>query len=219
VLTVVAIGLLTLSAARAVHWSLHRIDAIGRPAAFPAVTVAATMLAAAGCLVPVVRHAQLERILSGAAGRIVGSPVRVHCQTVGGSMVDLSGDLGHVRFGPDGVPEHEAVVKREQCQDIRRWRAGDRGAPTREQAIAVHVLTHESMHMSGITSEAATECAAVQRDAAMVWALGGTPSQAVTLAGRYWREVYPMLADGYRSADCRPGGAMDERIFDPPWAQ
>lgn len=218
-LSIVAIGMVALSLARTGHWCLHRVDAIGRPNTFPAVTVVAALLAAAGCALPVVMHAQLERTLSDAATRIVGTSVQVHCQTTGASMLDVTGDLGHVRFGPDGVPEREALVKRQQCRDIRGWRGDGRRDPSRDQVIAVHVLTHEAMHMSGITAEADTECAAVQRDTAMARALGGSAQEASVLARRYWHEVYPMLHETYRSAECRAGGAMDERISDPPWAQ
>lgn len=219
VLGFVALGLLVLSLGRAGHWTLHRVDALGRRAPFPAVSVLGALLAACGCAVPVLLHAQLERTLSTAASEIVGVPVTVQCQTVGASMLDASGDLGHVRFGPDGVPEREALVKRQQCHDIRDWQRDDRAAPSTAQLIAVHVLTHEAMHMSGITNEAMTECAAVQRDAAMARVLGATPAQAALLARRYWHEVYPQLSDDYRSAQCRAGGEMDERKSDPPWAQ
>ena len=33
----------------------------------------------------------------------------------------------------------------------------------------------------------------------------------------YWRNIYPLMPDSYRSAECRPGGAMDERLPDAPW--
>ena len=40
---------------------------------------------------------------------------------------------------------------------------------------------------------------------------------AVALAAAYWRNVYPLMPDGYRSPDCRAGGPMDERLADAPW--
>jgi hypothetical protein len=164
-----------------------------------------SVLAVLGCAVPVLRDVRLERTLSLAARSIVGVPVRVNCQSTGASMVDPSGDLGHVRFGPDGVPEREALLKRPQCRAIARWRDGGREDPDSEQVIALHVLTHEAMHMRGLVTESAAECAAVQRDAAMARALGGSPSEAALLARRYWLEVYPMLVE------CLPQCGMRSR--------
>jgi hypothetical protein len=83
--------------------------------------------------------------------------------------------------------------------------------------VAVHVLTHEAMHLAGLVGEAAAECAAVQRDAHTARLLGAAPADAAALAAAYWHGVYPQMPDSYRSGDCRPGGAMDERRPDAPW--
>jgi hypothetical protein len=48
-------------------------------------------------------------------------------------------------------------------------------------------------------------------------ALGQAPADAAELAAAYWRNIYPLMPDSYRSAECRPGGAMDERLPDAPW--
>ena len=92
-----------------------------------------------------------------------------------------------------------------------------RHRPSRDQVLAVHVLTHEAMHLSGRLDEAAAECAAVQRDARTARLLGAGPADAAGLAASYWREVYPLMPDRYRSEQCRPGGSMDERLADAPW--
>jgi hypothetical protein len=49
----------------------------------------------------------------------------------------------------------------------------------------------------------AAECAAVPI-AAHTARLLGAPDAAAELAAAYWRNVYPLMPDGYRSADCRP---------------
>ena len=73
------------------------------------------------------------------------------------------------------------------------------------------------MHLSGRLGEAAAECAAVQRDAQTARLLGAGDAAAAALAAAYWRNVYPLMPDGYRSPDCRAGGPMDERLADAPW--
>jgi hypothetical protein len=80
--------------------------------------------------------------------------------------------------------------------------------------VAVHILTHEAMHLSGLLGEAAAESAAVQRDAHTARPAGAA---AAALAAAHWRNVYPLMPDGYRSPDCRAGGPLDERLADAPW--
>jgi len=72
--------------------------------------------------------------------------------------------------------------------------------------------------MSGITSEFVAECDAMQHDTAMAEDLGAPAVAAHALAVSYWLTVYPDMPDGYRSADCRPGGTLDLHLPDAPWA-
>jgi hypothetical protein len=160
------------------------------------------------------RHDQLEARLSRAAGDLVGASVKVHCQSIGGEMVDASADLGFVRYDADGVPEHAALIKYDQCQDLKAYLSHHGRNPSAGQVVAVHVLTHESMHMRGETNEAAAECQAMQRDARTARDLGASPADAAALAATYWRVDYPRMPDAYRSSDCHPGGSMDEHLPD-----
>jgi hypothetical protein len=84
--------------------------------------------------------------------------------------------------------------------------------------VAVHVLTHESMHMRGLTNEAAAECAALQRDETTAQLLGATAAEARSLARDYWLTVYPDMPSDYRDGGCVPGGPADERLDTAPWA-
>ena len=93
-----------------------------------------------------------------------GARVAVRCQTVGGAFVDAGPELGYVRWRADGSPEPWTLIKRDQCRDLAAYLRSDKRRPTRDQ-VAVHVLTHEAMHLSGRLGEAVAECAAVQRDA------------------------------------------------------
>ncbi|GMA89212.1 hypothetical protein GCM10025868_44620 [Angustibacter aerolatus] len=82
---------------------------------------------------------------------------------------------------------------------------GDRSRPTRDQVVAVHVLTHETRHVAGVTTENAAECGAVQRDAVTARLLGATAEQAVALARSHWTTTYPRMPDAYRDGGCAPG--------------
>jgi len=211
----VALGATALAVS--LRWVLTRVDALGRVRPFPTISVGMTAVAAIGCLIPVLLHARLEHRLAATASVLAGHPVDVHCQTLDQSWVSAHGELGYVEVGPDGRPQRRTVIALQACDDLSGWLGSDRRTPTRDQVIAVHVLTHEAMHMAGELDEARAECLAVQRDALTARLLGDTPAQALALARQYWRTVYPQLPDDYRSSDCGPGLPLDAHLPDAPW--
>jgi hypothetical protein len=217
VLTWLAVALGGGAVAVAAGWALGRADELGRPRRFPWVSVTLLLAAAVAAAVPGVVRAGQERRLGGAASALAGARVAVRCQSFGGTFVDAGPELGYVRWRADGRPEPWTLIKRDQCRHLAAYARSDKRRPTRDQVVAVHVLTHEAMHLSGRLDEAVAECAAVQRDAHTARLLGAPADAAARLAAAYWRNVYPLMPDGYRSAECRPGGALDERLPDAPW--
>ncbi|MDQ1539374.1 MAG: hypothetical protein QOH29_100 [Actinomycetota bacterium] len=187
-------------------------------AAFPAIGVSSCMVLAVAASFPIVDRATLEGRLSHAASTLIGIHVRVTCQTLTGSAVDMGRELGFVKWGADGVPEHKTLIKHDQCNDLSAYLDSSKEHPSAAQVLAVHVLSHESMHMSGTTTEAVAECHAMQHDAALAVDLGASPSAAHALAVRYWQTVYPNMADNYRSNDCGPGAGLDLHLPDAPWS-
>jgi hypothetical protein len=216
-LTFVALGLVVAAGGVAGRWRLRRVDGLGRPLAFPVVSVVLLGVLAAGAATPDLLRARQERRLARAASALAGGPVAVHFQGFGAAFVDTGPELGYVRYRADGIPERSTLIKRDQCRDLAAYLRSGKDRPSRAQVIAVHVLTHEAMHMAGITDEGLAECAAVQRDARTAVLLGAPAGPARALAGAYWRGVYPYLPGGYRSAGCIPGGPLDEHLPDPPW--
>jgi hypothetical protein len=148
---------------------------------------------------------------------LAGARVAVCCQSLGGAFVDGGPELGYVRWRADGSPEPWTLIKRDQCRHLAAYARSDKRRPSRDQVVAVHVLTHEAMHLSGRLDEATAECAAIQRDAHTARLLGAPAGAAAALADAYWRGIYPLMPDAYRSTDCRPGGSLDERLDDAPW--
>jgi hypothetical protein len=218
VLTWLSLGLVVSAGAVAIRWLAGHVDAIGRRRAFPWVSVVLLGALAAGAAIPGLLAGLRERRLAAVATSLVGTGVRVHCQSFGEAFVDAGIELGYVRYLPDGTPERSTLIKRDQCRDLAAYQRSDKGDPSQAQVVAVHVLTHEAMHMAGIADEARAECAAVQRDALTARLLGAVAADARTLAARYWQAVYPSMPDGYRSGECGPGGRLDEGRPDAPWA-
>ena len=215
-LAVAVLGAVT-AVAVAARWAAHRVDALGRSRSFPVVGTALPLLVALAAGVPVVRHANLESRLDDVAGVLAGHPVKVRCETLTQSWLDAHAELGYVRFDAAGRPEPLATLTVDACHDLGAWIGSDHRHPSLPQIVAVHVLTHEAMHLTGQRDEARTECAAVQRDVRTATLLGATPDQARQLATAYWQLVYPGLSPAYRSAECGPGRAWDEGADDAPW--
>lgn len=217
VLGAVSVASVAGGAAVSGYWLRHQRDTLGRPKPFPVWTVVLLAALAVAAAVPGVRRHAQESRLSHVASILVGHHVSVHCQSFGQALSDVGNELGWVRFGPNG-PEPSTLIKRDPCAQLRRYAGGDRDHPSRDEVIAVHVLTHESMHMKGLLNEAEAECAAVQRDEVTARLLGATPDQARHLARTYWLTTFPDMPPDYREDGCVPGGSHDEGLDSAPWA-
>lgn len=216
-LTWAALAALATAIGVAARWFTRRRDSLGRARSFPLISVLVLAGLGAGLLVPVVRHHRLEGRLTEVATTLVGAPAAVHCQTAGREMLDLGSELGFVRWGPGGVPEHQTLVKRAPCSRLADYLGGDRAHPSLDEIVAVHVLSHESRHMAGTVNEADADCQAMQRDAWTARLLGASNTEALELARSYWRMVYPRMPDDYRTGQCAPGGQLDEHLPEAPW--
>jgi len=217
VLGFVSAGSALVAVGLAGRWSTRRRDALGRPRPFPAWSVMVLTIVSAAALVPGVQRRVEERRLANVAAQLVGHPVSVHCQSTAAALVDAGAELGFVPYDENGIPRPTTTLKRDPCKELKRYLGGHRQSPSYDEVVAVHVLTHEAMHMRGETNEATTECEAVQRDSTTAALLGATPAQAQALALRYWQTVYPNMPEGYFSSACRPDGPLDEHLAGAPW--
>ena len=201
----------------ALRWWRAGPDAFGRTPPKPwwaAGCLAALSLVTGGLAVR--DHARESR-LSGVASSLAGRPVEVRCQSWAGAFTDAHVEPGYVRWEADGGPARETTLKADVCRTLGGYLRGT-GDPSHGEVVAVHIVTHEAMHLAGIQDEAAAECAAVQRDARTARLLGASAADAADLASRYWAEVYPRMPDDYRTTECAPGRSLDERLGDGPWA-
>lgn len=192
-------------------WLAVRAYALGTR---PFVSVAVVLALLLPAVWTEVRWLRVQAAATTAVQQLTDNPgARVQCQRAMGTMLWAGADLGRVEWDePD-----QAWLTLETCQHLGSWYRSDRTDPTLDEAIAVHVLTHEAMHVDGARDEATTECRALQRDERTVVLLGGTPEQGSALAERIATEVYPRMPDEYRSSECRPGGAMDRTPDDGAW--
>ena len=159
---------------------------------------------------------KLAAVSRSEAGNVLG----IHCQRLGESLTYAGADLGHVQFDADGFPTGPAVLSYDTCRGLAAYlgmSASERADPPEDVLVAVHVLSHETAHLTGIVSESEAECWAVQYDARTAEQLGATPQQGRALAERYWREVYPRMPEAYRTAECAPNTRLDRTKNDGVW--
>lgn len=159
--------------------------------------------------------AREARELGAVATGLAGRPVRVQCQNIAAAAIDVSDEQGAVTFDASGRPSDTAHLKRNTCQALGRFPRDARAGKLRclaapdscpdavlADALAVHVLTHESMHLRGIQSESEAECLALGATAWTARDLGAPPTDA-NLVEQYARtRLYELLPADYHSPAC-----------------
>lgn len=155
------------------------------------------------------RYTKVSRALTGI------DDVKVRCGRLTDAFFDVGVFKGWVAYGPDG-PSRLAEITWDTCRDLRKWERDPDDAEI-EGKVAVHVLTHEAMHLAGHTNEAAAECYAVQYDARAAQLLGASRPTAHRLAVDYLVFLYPRMRDDYRSAECVADGTLDLEPGDGTW--
>lgn len=161
-------------------------------------------------------HRWQEHTYSAVASDLAGREAKVHCQRLSAAMFDILGPEGFVPYDAGGRAGQDIYLTWEVCKDLAAYKVGRRDLD-RDRVIAVHILTHEAMHVSGDTNEASTECKAIQRNTTTARALGADPTAADALAQTYYATIYPNIEASYFSTECKPGGEMDQRLPTAPW--
>jgi hypothetical protein len=177
------------------------------------------------------QHAKREEQRYAAiASQIAQRPVGVHCQSLGGELVDVSWEDGRVEFDDFGRPDDHTDLKRRICKSLAHFsrdltlpefRCVDKGGPCTKRVVddiwAAHILAHESIHLGGEHSEIAAECSGLQYTAFVAREFGADEDRAHAVADYAWRYLYKKTPGNYQSQDCRNGGRLDLRPGDPVW--
>ena len=201
VLTVVTVLLLALAVWRARY--------LADPAGRNGVAVALFLVPAIAfgwALTVEGRHQWAQREATAVTRALTGVPGAVAvCERFSADLFNPWQNAGHVTSDEPEV----AHLRRETCNDLVSWLLSDRHDPTQAQAVAVHVVVHEAMHVTGEYDEGVAECLAMQHDAEAAVLLGADPADARALAELYHASVYPLLRETYHTAACVPDGELD----------
>jgi hypothetical protein len=176
------------------------------------------------------RQTPTETRLERVASEIAGHHVDVFCPSIWKRLVDVSSFKGEAFVDANGVGTH-ATLAHEVCKTFEDL--PDRGFPdltclaggeaacdgwSRDVTLAIHVLTHESWHLAGVSDEAVTECYAVQSDSQVAQEFGATELAGNALA-RYHLKRGPSAAlPQYRiSSDCSATSRLDLHPATAAW--
>jgi hypothetical protein len=160
---------------------------------------------------------ELERVSTTLAD---GRKAKVHCNT----FFDTMFDPNQLAAGHANIETGEVVMQKPWCGRILDYLADPYHAD-REQIFALHMITHEAMHVRGERDERKTECQAIQRNYRTAVLLGIPDHLAARHALEYYQTMYMQRAEvgglsgSYFSPQCKPRGALDERLPDSTWAQ
>jgi hypothetical protein len=165
-----------------------------------------------------VRHRQMESRYTAATKELLDrKDTYIVCERMSGAMLNVWNRAGYVEWTQDGSKPDRADLTWDTCRYLRGWERSGMTAADLDHVMAVHVLTHEAMHLNGHYNEADAECMAMQRDSEMAQLLGATPEQADALAKVYWTTVYPRMRADYITSECRPKGTLDQSPGDGHW--
>lgn len=132
----------------------------------------------------------------------------LECQRMLPSFFDM--DSASLAGKVSSLDPNVAHLKNGQCNEIFWWmQSGSPDTVSGKQIVALHVLTHESVHVSGQFSESIAECTALQRDPLAVTTLGGSNEVAHVVQSEYFKQVFPNLSDAYKLKDCKIDDKFD----------
>jgi hypothetical protein len=156
------------------------------------------------------RRKDVERKAGAVASTIAGRAVEVHCPGVLKRHLWPKTDEGHVKFSAAGVPQSKTTLAGDVCAGLGR--VIDKGSSLHLQclywncskddtqsAMALIVLTHESVHMRGMMDEGRTECEAQDRVAATALAFGLDPTSAEAVDHWARTDYAELLPEQYRA--------------------
>lgn len=157
-----------------------------------------------------IQHSLFQRDLANASAQLLNTKnVYVNCN----STFDSIFHLGMAGFVYRGSKEINLEVR--TCSELKEYLAAPQAASS-QQLYALHVLTHEAMHVAGEYNEILTDCKAFQRNHRMAKLLG--VSDVIAEQNAIDIHKYRSVRHPYYSTECEPGTSMDEKLADAVWS-
>ena len=162
------------------------------------------------CAFVPIRHEVFEQRLADVAEILLArSNVIVDCNSYLEAMFHL-GPAGYVYQGSNVIN-----LEIRTCRDLQGYLDNPQSASYRE-LWALHILTHEAMHIAGEFNEQLADCQAFQRNHKTAELLG-VPKHIAERNAVELHHRRPTHNKKYYSSECRPGGNMDEQLEGAVW--
>lgn len=156
---------------------------------------------------------RLETMLSEIASVIAERPnVKVRCNSVFDTLFTGKGVSSPA--GTAYYDTNEIFFESGWCKNFTAYLSNIEN-PSNEELFAMHLFTHEVMHIRGERSEKKTDCQAVQRNHTVGKLLGIDDAIAIKNAKTYYTKLYPWHR--YYDKRCKPGGKLDENLPGSIW--
>ena len=177
--------------------------------------VAMMLIFASICAAIPLRHAMFEWKLAAAAEKLIARDnIAVTCLSRFGGLWHWN-YAGYVYRGSQEINLQGYV-----CEDLRDYlwdpdKANAQAINDTKLVFALHVMTHETMHVDDIYDEIRADCRAFQLNHKMAELLGvetRLAAQSAIVVHRFRSKRHP-----YYSPQCEPGGALDENIPAAVW--
>ncbi len=169
---------------------------------------------------PTIRTWSFQRFLTSRATALAEPHrAKVHCNTIFDTMVDSE----MLASGHANIETGEIALQHPWCGTLMSYLRHPARA-SHDELFALDMFTHESMHVRGERNEAVTECQAIQRNYRAAKLLGVPDRIAKQNALDYYnvnyqeRRIIGGMQAAYYSAECAPGKALDEHLYDSTWA-
>lgn len=128
----------------------------------------------------------------------------LHCQRLSETMTFAGAEEGHVQQDPK-TGELSGMLTWQICHDFGAWLRSDKTSLEKKYYLALHVIDHESVHLTKNFDESSTECHAMALDAKIAENLGADPMTAAKMATLYRANIYPSMPAQYTRMDCATG--------------
>ena len=144
------------------------------------------------------RQQQTNAYATRIAREVTGSDAAyARCQRSFADMLETK-SIGWSGWVEPGADPDKANLTSETCGNFSSWIRSDKRQATDQQIFALHVVIHESVHLTGEHNEAETEYKASELYEEVAVSLGAPRSEAKRMVGFYISQINPQLPEGYR---------------------
>jgi hypothetical protein len=123
----------------------------------------------------------------------------LHCQRLTETLAFAGAQAADVVQDPTSG-KFSGMLTYDVCKDLRMYLYNKK--VNVKATTAIHIIDHESIHLTGIFSESATECYSMKWDEKSAVLLGANPTDAKKLALIYKTQVYPHMQPPYNGGKC-----------------